>query len=295
MKTKTAMFCSDKDNFMIHKSSGHGHPLRGSRVLITGAGSGIGRLMALKAARRGAREVILWDLSADRAHEVRVEIEAAGGAASVGTVDVSDSHAVAAAAETTGSIDVLINNAGIVTGENLLDTTEEDIRRTYEVNVLALYWTTRAFLPAMVARDSGVIVTVASAAGLVGVAKQTDYSASKFAAVGFTESLRSELRAAGSGVSTRLINPYYIDTGMFAGVTTKFPRLLPILKETAVADRILEAVESGKQQLILPPLIRMLPGLRVLPVRAFDRIMDTLGVNRTMDAFTGRKSQFLQE
>lgn len=239
---------------MIHKSSGHGHPLRGSRLLITGAGSGIGRLLALKAARRGAREVILWDLSADRADEVRAEIEAAGGAASVGAVDVSDSHAVAEAAETTC-----------------------------------------AFLPAKVARDSGVIVTVASAAGLVGVAKQTDYSASKCAAVGFTESLRSELRAAGSGVSTRLINPYYIDTGMFAGVTTKFPRLLPILKETEVADRILEAVESGKLQLNLPPLIRVLPGLRARPVRAFDRIMDTLGVNRTMDAFTGRRSQFLRQ
>lgn len=64
---------------MIHKSSGHGHPLRGSRVLITGAGSGIGRLLALKAARRGAREVILWDLWADRADEVRVRSKPQAG------------------------------------------------------------------------------------------------------------------------------------------------------------------------------------------------------------------------
>lgn len=265
-----------------------GLPLRGARVLITGAGSGIGRLMALGAARRGAAEVVLWDLSAERAEAVRTEIEAAGGAATVGVIDVADRAAVAAAAEATGAIDVLINNAGVVTGADLLDATDEAIVRTFDVNTLALYWTTRAFLPAMRDRDRGVIVTIASAAGLVGVAKQTDYSASKFAAFGFTESLRGELHARGSGVSTLLVAPYYIDTGMFDGVTTRFPRLLPILEENDVARRILDAIEAGAQQLILPRLARVMPVVRILPVRAFDRVVDFFGINRTMDHFTGR-------
>lgn len=265
-----------------------GLALSGARVLITGAGSGIGRLMALGAARRGAGEVILWDLSAERAGAVKAEVEAAGATASVGIVDVADRTAVADAAKEAGPVDVLINNAGIVTGADLLDTTDEAIIRTFDVNTLALYWTTRAFLPAMRERDRGVIVTVSSAAGIAGVAKQTDYSASKFAAFGFTESLRNELRARGSAVSTVLVAPYYINTGMFDGVTTKFPRLLPILDEDDVARRILDAIESGTQQLILPRLSRFMPAARVLPVRAFDRVMDFFGINRTMDHFTGR-------
>src|SRR5690625_1411314 len=207
---------------------------------------------------------------------------------SVGIVDVADRTAVADAAKEAGPVDVLINNAGIVTGADLLDTTDEAIIRTFDVNTLALYWTTRAFLPAMRERDRGVIVTVSSAAGIAGVAKQTDYSASKFAAFGFTESLRNELRARGSAVSTVLVAPYYINTGMFDGVTTKFPRLLPILDEDDVARRILDAIESGTQQLILPRLSRFMPAAPVLPVRAFDRVMDFFGINRTMDHFTGR-------
>lgn len=265
-----------------------GTALHGSRVLITGAGSGIGRLMALGAAQRGASEVIVWDLSAERAEAVKAEIEVSGGTASVGIVNVADRAAVAAAAKATGPIDVLINNAGIVTGSDLLDATDEAIIRTFEVNTLALYWTTRAFLPAMQERDRGVIVTIASAAGLVGVAKQTDYSASKFAAFGFTESLRNELRARGSRVSTVLVAPYYINTGMFDGVATKFPRLLPILDQDVVARRVLDAIERGSQQLIMPRLARFMPVARILPVRAFDRVMDFFGINRTMDHFAGR-------
>lgn len=261
----------------------------GARVLITGAGSGIGRLMALDAAARGAREIVVWDLSAERAAAVRDEIVARGGSATVDVVNVADRDAVAAAASRAGDIDVLVNNAGIVTGANLLDAADDAILRTFDVNVLALYWTTRAFLPAMLRRNRGVVVTIASAAGLVGVAKQTDYSASKFAAVGFTESLRHELRAQRSRVRTLLVAPYYINTGMFEGVQTRFPRLLPILEQTDVARRILDAVERGREQLVMPPLARLVPVMRILPVRAFDAVIDFFGINRTMDHFTGRR------
>ncbi|MCE3293951.1 MAG: Short-chain dehydrogenase/reductase, partial [Arthrobacter sp.] len=80
----------------------------------------------------------------------------------------------------------------------------------------------------------------------------------------------------------------YIDTGMFDGVRTRFPRLLPILKEEEVAAGILDAIESGRQKLVLPPLVNLVPAARMLPVGAFDRLMDVLGINRTMDQFTGR-------
>ncbi|MBD1593905.1 SDR family oxidoreductase [Arthrobacter sp. S1_S22] len=266
---------------------GAGTALSGSTVLITGGGSGLGRRMALDASRRGAR-VVIWDVSADGGRRVRDEIRSAGGVAEAQTVNVADKEAVQVAAAAAGPVDVLINNAGVVTGKLLLDAADEDIERTFEVNVLALYWVTRAFLPGMAARGRGTVVTVASAAGLVGVARQTDYSAGKFAAFGFNESLRAELRAGGTGVGTLVVCPYYIDTGMFDGVRTRFPRLLPILEEEAVAAKVLDAVESGRQKLVLPPLVNLVPAARLLPVGAFDRLMDALGINRTMDGFTGR-------
>ncbi|WP_420096941.1 SDR family oxidoreductase [Brevibacterium sediminis] len=265
-----------------------GTKIAGNRILITGAGSGIGRLMALDAAARGAAEVIIWDLSNERGDAVRTEVEAAGTRARSFTLNVGDADQVAAMAEQTGQIDILVNCAGIVSGKKLLDMEEAAIRRLYDVNTFALYWTTQAFLPGMIERDRGSVVTIASAAGLTGVARQTDYSASKWAAVGFTESLRGELRADGSRVNTLAVCPFYINTGMFKGVQTKFPRLLPILEENDVATRVLDSVESGREQLVMPSLVRLVPGARLLPTRAFDKVMDFLGVNQTMDHFTGR-------
>lgn len=260
----------------------------GARILITGAGSGIGRLLALGAASGGA-DVTVWDLSHERAQAVCDEIDARGGRVERDVVDVTDREAVAAAAERAGAIDVLVNNAGVVAGEWLLDASDEAIVRTFQVNALSNYWVTRAFLGGMVQRDHGMVVTIASAAALVGVAKQTDYSASKFAAFGFNESLRAELRSQGSHVQTLVACPYYINTGMFEGVRTRYPRLLPILDETRVAQRILDAIERGKRQLVMPPLVRLVPLARgALSVGMFDKLMDRLGVNATMDHFTGR-------
>lgn len=264
-----------------------GYRLSGARVLITGGGSGLGRLMAVKAAGRGA-EVVVWDLSAKAGEDTVAEIRAAGGSATAAVVDVTDREAVYRQAAGTDPIDVVINNAGVVSGARLLDIPDESIERTLDVNVLALYWVTKAFLAGMIERGHGSVVTIASAAGLVGVARQTDYSASKWAAVGFMESLRNELRADGHRINTLTVCPFYIDTGMFAGVQTRFPKLLPILDPVEVTTRVIDAIESGQPQLVLPPLVRTLPTLRVLPVRVFDRVMDALGVNRTMDHFTGR-------
>ena len=167
-----------------------GTKIAGSRILITGAGSGIGRLMALEAADRGAAEVIIWDLSAETGEAVRQEIEAKGVRARTFSVNVGESAQVASTAQDVGDIDILVNCAGVVTGKKLLDADEAAIRRTFDVNTMALYWTTRG-----VPCASGNATTVRSSISpaqrdLTGVAKQTDYSASKWAAVGFTESLR---------------------------------------------------------------------------------------------------------
>jgi short-subunit dehydrogenase len=263
----------------------------GRTVLVTGAASGIGRLLALRFAAEGA-SVVLWDVNAQGLDAVRAEIAAAGGTARAYACNLADRRAIAAVAAKTlaeaGPVDILVNNAGIVSGKTLLDATDDDIQRTFDVNALALFWTTRAFLPAMLARDRGHVVTIASAAGIVGTSRLVDYCASKHAAVGFDEALRLELRRAGSRVKTTVVCPFYISTGMFAGVKTRVPLLLPILEPEYAVNRIVEAVRRDRRRLVMPRFVYLTWLVRILPVGVFDAVMEFFGVNKSMDEFTGR-------
>jgi all-trans-retinol dehydrogenase (NAD+) len=264
----------------------------GKTILITGGASGIGRLMALKAARLGST-VVVWDVDEDGLADVLKDLRRCTARGTHGYVcDVSDPQAVAATATTVteevGELDILVNNAGVVSGKPLLETTDEQIERTFKVNVLALYWVTKAFLPGMVRRNDGHIVNISSAAGLIGVPRQTDYSASKHAVIGFNESLRVELHRLAPGIRTTVVCPFYIDTGMFAGAKTRIPLLLPILHEDEVATRVIKAVHKDKEQLLMPPMVHLVSPLRVLPVPLVDLIANVLGVHDSMDDFVGR-------
>ena len=140
-------------------------------VLVTGAASGIGRLLAQRFHAAGAT-VIAWDVDAAGLDALVAEL--GPGRVHAHRCDLQDRDDVrrqaARVLAQTGPVDVLVHNAGVVSGKFLLDATEEDIERTLRINTLALFWTTRAFLPAMLERDRGTVVTVSSAAGLVGVA-----------------------------------------------------------------------------------------------------------------------------
>jgi all-trans-retinol dehydrogenase (NAD+) len=262
-----------------------------SIVVVTGAASGIGRLMALGAATRGAAAVVLWDVNEKALASVSAEIEARGVKAHPFVVDISDRASVMATAKkvlaSAGVPDVVINNAGVISGKRFLDLTESDITKTYAVNTLALYWTLQAFLPAMKKQDSGRLVTIASAGGLAGSATQTDYAGSKFAAVGFTESLRAELRDDSSGVSTLTVCPFYINTEMFDGVKSGSP-LLPIQDQHLSTTKILDAIESRKRELLLPGMVYTVRIFRLLPTAVFDFLADAFGINKAMKTFRGR-------
>jgi len=263
-------------------------------VVITGGASGLGRVMASRMADLGAA-VTLLDLNEEGLMSAVAQIRDAGGVTRGYTCDISDREEVARVArelvEESGPVDILVNNAGVVSGNWLLDLTDEQIEKTFGVDALALFWMTRAFLPAMIERDAGHIVIVASAAGLIGTCEQTDYAASKHAAVGFDEALRMELRRLAPHVRTTVVCPYYIDTGMFAGVRTRFPWLLPILNEDQVVERVVRAVERNHRRVLVPWVIRVVPILReILPLSVFDKLADALGVNDAMSHFTGRKT-----
>ena len=265
--------------------------LRAQTVLVTGAGSGLGRLLALGAAQRNAAHVVVWDIHEQSAREVVDEIQAYGVDASYDVVDLADDESVDTAGEAVrqriGGIDFLINNAGIVTGKTFLEQDHRDVERTFQINSMALYRVTRQFLPNMVANNFGSVTVIASAASLTGVARQTDYAASKWAAHGFTESLRAEMRHHGHRIHTLSVHPFYVDTGMFEGASSP-NALLPILDPKTVVDKIFAALESGKHQLILPSTAAIAQWLKLLPVPVADRVSDLMGINATMDHFIGR-------
>jgi len=265
--------------------------INGSRALITGAASGIGRLLAAELGRAGAR-LVLWDIDEQGLNEVRAELQAAGRDVQTCVCDLTRREDIEAAAERAlvdgGPVDILVNNAGIVSGKNLLEITPAEIERTFHVNTLAIFWTAKAFLPGMLERNRGHIVTIASAAGLAGTSKLTDYCSSKFAAVGFDESLRVELKRQNSKVVTTVVCPFYTDTGMFEGVRTRFPWLLPILDPEYVVRRIVRAIEKDRRRLIMPRFVYTGWPTRLLPVAWFDVLMAFFGISHSMDEFRGR-------
>ena len=260
-------------------------------TLITGGACGLGRLIALKMAARGCH-VVIWDIADESLDAIAAEISAAGYQASTYHCDVSDKEMVYETADKVrnevGRVDILINNAAVVSGKPFLECTEEQFERTMAVNVLAHFWTVKAFLPDMMEASTGHIVTIASAGGIVGAAGLVDYSASKFAVFGFDEALRAELKKQGSNIKTTVVCPYFIGGEMFAGVKTRFSFLLPILNAERVSARIVDAIGKKKRRLITPPFVYSTWLLRMLPVDVFDKVATLLGINNAMDEFRGR-------
>jgi short-subunit dehydrogenase len=267
----------------------------GLSVLITGAAMGMGRIYAEKAVAEGASRVVLWDIDEALLERAKVELSGRATDVVVQSVDVSSLEAVRAAASAVlaaGPIDVLINNAGIVRGKYFWEHDQErDIAATMNINALAPMHVTREFLPAMMASTRpSRIVTIASAAGLVSDPGMSIYAASKWAAIGFSDSLRLELAQTGHhhiGVTT--VCPTFISTGMFAGA--KPPVLTRLMTPEFVTDRAWKAMLVGKPQLLLPWTVHLSKVLKgTLPLSAWDYLAgNVFGVYTTMRDFTGRR------
>jgi 3-oxoacyl-[acyl-carrier protein] reductase len=171
--------------------------LKGKTALITGAGRGIGRATAIALAKEGVH-LGLIGLTMSNLEKVTAELEQYDVNISAATADVADLEAVHQAVEhiktDLGSIDILINNAGIAKFGGFLDLTPEEWGNIVQVNLMGVYNVTRAVLPEMIERKSGDIVNISSTAGQKGAPVTSAYSASKFAVLGLTESLMLEVR-----------------------------------------------------------------------------------------------------
>jgi len=259
-------------------------------VLITGGAGGIGRSLAKRFLAGGAK-IVLWDVSETALEAAKKKLNAAGGLVFTYALDITDRAQVAAAAarvrREVGEVDILDNNAGIVVGGDFLTVPEESLSRTTAVNIDAVMWCTRAFLPSMIERGSGHLVMMASAAGLLGVPGMAAYSASKHAVIGLSESLRAELRKKGvRGVGMTIVCPSFVNTGMFDGV--KAPLLTPWLEPEALADKIYSAVLCDRLYVREPFMIKLVPALKGLTCTAIvDWMGRALGMDSAMDSWKG--------
>lgn len=275
--------------------------IKGTNVLITGGASGIGRIMGRICLEKGASNLIVWDINQaniDKTEAELSDVKPAEAGVSKGQihsyiVNVSDPQAIKSAYEKVksevGDVDILVNCAGIVRGNNTFDKqTVQDIDLTMDINANAPMYVALAVLPDMLRRDRGHICNIASAAGMLGVPKLSVYCASKWAVIGWTESMRVELKQARSHVRVTSVAPYFINTGMFDGVNSK---VFPILDPEKTAAKIIRAAEVGKSFRGIPfayHFIRIWQGL--LPNFLFDFIFGKVfGVYSVMDHFTGRR------
>ncbi|WP_433520710.1 SDR family oxidoreductase [Nocardia pseudovaccinii] len=266
------------------------------KVLVTGAAMGLGKLFAERAVREGAAAVVLWDINESALKETAVELSGRGVAIHHYVVDVSAQDAIGEAAAAVradvGDIDVLINNAGIVRGNSYFwETTDRaDIDKTMAINSLAPMYITLEFLPAMV-RGTGTarVMTIASSAGLVSNPRMSVYAASKWAALGWSDSVRIELEQAGHDhVRITTVCPTYINTGMFNGA--KGFLFTPILEQDDVVDTSWREMKAGTPLVILPWTSRLNKAISgLLPIKLRDLFLNSVGVYHSMDEFTGHK------
>ena len=263
-----------------------------ANVLITGGASGIGKIMGRMALERGARCFIIWDINITGIEQTRKELTKYGNVKGY-IVDVSKNDAVTSAyrkiVEDCGNIDILINCAGIITSNKTFDQqTAEEIIRTMNINTLAPMFVTRAILPDMLKRNCGHICNITSAGGMLSNPKMSVYAASKWGAIGWSDSVRIELQEMKSNVHITTAAPYYINTGMFDGV--KSP-IIPILKPEYVSRKILNAIERNKSFKGIPFGFHFIRFWQfILPTAVFDWFFgNVIGIYHALDNFTGRK------
>lgn len=192
-------------------------------AIVTGASRGIGAAIARKLAADGMRVILNYCGSEEKALAVKTEIEAAGGDAAVWQCDVADAAQceamVKAVIEAYGSIDVLVNNAGITRDGLLLRMKDEDFSRVIDTNLKGTFYMMRQVSRYMLKQKSGRIINMASVVGISGNAGQVNYAASKAGVIGATKSAAKEL--ASRGITVNAVAPGFIETEMTAALSEK--------------------------------------------------------------------------
>ncbi len=259
-------------------------------VLITGGASGIGKIMTRLMLEHNAKPII-WDINQENIDKTIAEFANKGKVIGF-NVDVSNIEQIKETAikvkEQVGTVDILINNAGIVVGKYFNEHSFNDISKTMTINAMAPMYVSLEFINDMIEKNSGHICNIASSAGILSNPKMSVYAASKWSIIGWSDSLRLEMIQKNKKVNVTTIMPYYINTGMFNGVKSK----ISILDPEEVALTIVKAIRKNKKMLTIPGhiyrLIRISQG--IMSISFFDWIVGKVfGIYKTMEYFTGHK------
>ncbi len=260
-------------------------------ILITGAASGIGKLMAQEFASRDA-VVILADINLEEAQKVAGDIKARGGKAYAFNVNLGDLDSIKKLkSDVTAAglaVNMIVNNAGVVFGGEFEKLSLDKHLLTYKVNVDGLVAVTHLFFDDLRKSAEAHIVNLASASGLIGLPYGSTYASSKWAVIGFSESLRLEIVERGiTNINVTTVCPSYISTGMFNGV--KAPLLLPWLKPETIVRKIIRGVECNSAFVKEPFVVKYVDLLKgILPLKIFNIISKVLGVSTSMTHWKGR-------
>ncbi|EFQ83739.1 oxidoreductase, short chain dehydrogenase/reductase family protein [Aeromicrobium marinum DSM 15272] len=243
-------------------------------AVVTGAGSGIGRALALELARRGAR-VAISDVDVRGLDETEALVRGLGGDVRSDVLDVSQRELVMTYADSVvehfGRVNLVINNAGIAYFGNTDETPFKDIERVMDVDFWGVVNGTKAFLPHLEASGDGHVVNISSIFGLFGVPSQGAYNAAKFAVRGFTEALAMEMRMSGKPVKVTCVHPGGIKTNIVRNSTAVqtrsedlqrmsnlFDKHLTRTTAAKAAEVILDGVEKGKVRVLIGPDAKVL-------------------------------------
>ena len=252
--------------------------LRGLRMIITGASSGIGRCLAEEASHRGV-QVALTARSADIIHARAEELSKRGGRAIAIPADITSdadrTHLLDTVGKQFGGLDVLVNNAGVAGWGHFASASEQMLRQTMEVNFFAPAELMRQAVPILVKGKTPAIVNVASKCGRRGLPAWSEYSASKFALCGLSEALRAEI--ARLGIDVLLILPGLTNSGLFGRLLRTEGRMkidpAKGMSPAAVAAGILRALERNRAESILGSDARWLLRVNRFLPRIVDRLM----------------------
>eukprot|EP00048_Salpingoeca_helianthica_P018501 m.242154 g.242154 ORF g.242154 m.242154 type:complete len:274 (+) comp25296_c0_seq1:14-835(+) len=263
--------------------------LHGQRALLTGAGKGLGRAMAHALAVQGVY-VIVTDRNQPLVDKVVSEIREKGGKAegyALDTTDLAKVKQVYEAVIAGGGLDILINNAGVVFGGPITEVSLADHHRQIAVNVGGTVTMVRTFLAHLISRKEAYILNVSSASAFLPLPYAATYSATKWGVLGFSESLREEMRLLGhSHVNVCCLCPSYINTGLFEGAQPA--TLTWMLTPEGVADAAIRAIRDRETVVILPWTADVLiSGLSWLPRPLFYRLCSLLGVTTSMTGWKG--------
>ncbi|XP_011230624.1 17-beta-hydroxysteroid dehydrogenase 13 isoform X1 [Ailuropoda melanoleuca] len=263
----------------------------GEVVLITGAGHGIGRWTAYEFAKRKS-QLVLWDINKLGVEETAAECRKLGATAHAYVVDCGSRediyNSVKQVKKEVGDVTILVNNAGTIYPADLLSTKDEEITKTFEVNILGHFWITKALLPSMIKRNHGHIVTVASVCGHGVIPYLIPYCSSKFAAVGFHKALTLELETLGkTGIKTSCLCPVFVNTGFTKNPST---RLWPLLETDTVARSLIDGILTNKKMIFVPSYFNIYLILdKFLPERALAAINHLQNIQ--FEAVIGHKTK----